>query len=380
MRRLLRTLFSRKDKVYKKPVEMEGVSQWRLAWRRFRRHRVGRIGGAIVLFLFLVLVFAEFIAPYRHTQTRSGFTYAPPTRIRIFDEEGRLSRPFVYATERTLDRATWSYVYTEDTSVKYPIRFFIRGEPYRLFGFIPTNVRLFGVDAPVRVHLFGTDEMGRDLFSRIVMGTRVSLLVGPFVVLLSLPLAILMGGASGYYGGGIDMFMQRVFEVIMSIPALPFWLALGTALPRDWSPEMRFFGIVAVMSAIGWAGTARIIRGMVLSIRAMDFTEAARAVGARDLRIIGRHIVPNLTSYLIVSTTLTIPGAILGESGLSFLGIGIHEPMVSWGLLLSKATNAATIESYPWILIPGIFITVAVLAFNFLGDAMRDAFDPFKVL
>ncbi len=358
----------------------KGISQWRLAFRRFKRHRVGRVGGVIVVLFLFILVFAEFIAPYPHTEQYRTATYAAPTRIHFRDEEGRWTGPFVYQLTRQLNRETWSWEYRENTAQKYRVRFFVRGYPYKLFGLIPTDIHLFGTDEGGQIFLFGTDEMGRDLFSRVVMGTRVSLVVGPFVVALSFPIALLLGGISGFYGGGLDMLLQRAFEVVMSIPALPLWLALGLALPKGWTPTMRFFGIVAIMSLIGWAARARVVRGVVLSIRSMEFAEAARAAGANDLRIIMRHIMPNLSSYLIVGATLTIPGAILGESGLSFLGIGISEPMVSWGLLLSKANNAATIQSYPWLLIPGAFITVTVLAFNFLGDALRDAFDPFRVV
>lgn len=364
----------------KAETEERGVSQWQLAWRRFRHHKVGRAGAVIIALFFLMLIFAEFLSPYPHTQQFRDATYAPPTRIHIFDENGRLTRPFVYAVKRTLNTELWQWEYTEDRSQKYYLRFFVRGAPYKLFGLIPTNLHLFGVEDGGKIFLFGTDEMGRDLFSRIMMGSRVSMVIGLFVQAISLPIALLLGGVSGFYGGGVDMFLQRVFEIVMSIPTLPLWLALGLSLPRGWSPTMRFFGLAGIMALIGWAGRARVVRGVVLAIRSMDFTEAARAVGANDLRIIFRHIVPNLASYLIVSVTLGIPGAIIGESGLSFLGIGISEPMVSWGLLLSKANNAATIQNYPWLLLPGVFITVAVLAFNFLGDALRDAFDPFRVV
>jgi len=373
-------MIDKSGKQDKKSGQEEGISLWHLAWRRFRRHRVGRLGAVIAALFLLILILADFIAPYPHTEQFRTHTFTPPTKIHIFDENGRLTRPFVYRTERRMNLQLMKWEYYEDRSEKYYIKFFVRGHPYKLFGLIPTNIHLFGVDPGATIFLFGTDGSGRDLFSRVAMGTRISIIIGPFVVAVSFPLALLLGGISGYYGGGVDMFLQRAFEVVMSFPRLPLWLALGMALPKTWTPTMRLFGIVFVISILGWASMARIVRGMVLSIRSMDFTEAARAIGARDLRIIGRHIVPNLMSYTIVAATLSIPGAILAESTLSFLGIGIHEPMVSWGLLLSQANNVFTLQSYPWLLIPGAFITIAVLAFNFLGDALRDAFDPFRVV
>lgn len=357
-----------------------GLSQWQLAWRRFRRHKVGWAGGIIVGLFLLILIFADFLIPYPHTQQFRQHTYASPTKIRFSDEEGNLTRPYVYKITRQMNYEKFQWEYQEDKSVKYPVRFFVHGHPYKLLGFIPMDVHLFGVEGPATIFLFGTDGMGRDLFSRIIIGTRVSLLIGPLTVLVSFPLALLFGGISGYYGGGVDMFVQRLCEVVLSLPGLPIMLALGMVLPKSWTPTMRLWGIVFILAVIGWAGTARVIRGQVLAIRSMDFVEAARAIGARDLRVIARHITPNLMTYLIVASTLTIPGAILWESTISFLGVGIHEPMVSWGLLLSSANNSAAIEHYPWLLIPGVFITVAILAFNFLGDALRDAFDPFRVV
>ncbi len=364
-------------------LEPAPVGYWQLIWRRFRRHRLGVIGGAAIGVLFLLVVFADFLGPYDYGTQQRKYLFAPPTKIHFFSEQGFTFQPFVYGLRKMTDPATLQQYYVEDITQKYPIRFFVQGEPHNLWGFIPMRLRFFGTEqtlnADGQVFLFGTDKFGRDIFSRTLIGGRVSLAIGPFSLIVSLFLGILFGGLSGYLGGWVDMLIQRIIEVIQSFPTLPLFLALAAILPAGWSPTLVFFGIIFIFSFIGWTGLARVLRGQFLSLREQEFAIAAKAVGAGNLRIIFKHLVPNTMSYLIVVSTLTIPGAILGESGLSFLGLGIREPMTSWGLLLNQANNIPTLTLYPWLFIPSLFIVVAVLAFNSLGDALRDAFDPFSL-
>ena len=368
------------------PQEFVGRSQGEMIWSAFKRHRIGNIGTTIILLFVVLAVFAEFIAPYHYGKQYRRYPYSPPSTVRFRDENGSLSRPYVYKTERTLDRTTYRVEYVEDTSKKYHIRFFVRGEAeYKLFGFIRSNVHLFGAVAEdgsvANVFLLGTDALGRDMFTRCLVGSWVSLAVGPLVILFAFPLGIVLGGLSGYYGGGVDMFVQRLCEVMLAIPALPILMAMGAALRGfGLSAGMVFMGMIIALAITGWGGMARVIRGQVLAIREMDFVTAARAAGANDMRIILRHITPNVTSYLVVNATLLIPGMMLTEAALSFLGYGIQEPMTSWGALLTAATNIGAIELHPWILVPGIFIVISVLAFNFMGDAVRDAVDPYSII
>lgn len=377
--------FSKKMEPETRKKEYVSPSQWRMIWRAFRKHRLGNIGMVIVLILVVGAIFAEFFAPYNFADQYNSYSFSPPSTLHFRSDEGFSLRPFVYKTTRHFDPVTYRPIFTADTSKKYYIRVFVRGSEYRMLGLFKTNIHLFGVRAAdgeeAMIFLLGADAYGRDLFTRIMIGGRISLAVGPLVILIIFPIGILLGGISGYYGGGIDMFLQRLGEVFMAIPGLPILLVMGAALSGFGLPAtLVFLGIIAALAIVSWAGMARVIRGQVLAIRQMDFVSAAKAVGASDLRIIIRHIAPNVTSYLVVAATLTIPGMMLTEAALSFLGYGIHEPMTSWGQLLNAATNISGIEEHPWLLIPGAFIVISVLAFNFMGDALRDAVDPFTIV
>lgn len=357
-------------------------SQARMVWRAFLRHRLGNVGTVVVILLILSAAFAGFVSPYNYATQNSEYPYSPPTTLHFVSSEGFSLRPFVYKTTREFDSKTYAAYYVPDTPKRYYIRFFVHGSPYKMLGLFKTDLHLFGARAKdgstAFVFLFGTDQYGRDLFTRTMIGGRISLAVGPFVILLIFPIAILIGGISGYYGGWTDMLVQRVCEVFMALPGLPVLLAVGAVLASlGLSAGMTFLGIIGALAFMSWAGTARVIRGIALSTRQMDYIAAAKAAGASDLRIIVHHITPSLTSYLIVAATLLIPGMMLTEAALSFLGYGIHEPMTSWGQLLNAANNVSGIQMHPWLLIPGIFIVIGVLAFNFMGDALRDAFDPY---
>jgi peptide/nickel transport system permease protein len=361
------------EKIYVAP-------QWKLMWWKFRKHRMALVSGVIIAILYLVALFAEAVAPYDPEQFFTQYKLSPPTRIHIRDAEGRFHRPFIYKMTRKRDPETLRIIYTEDTQTRYPIRFFVRGRPYKLWGLWEMDLHLFGLDAPREeqgVFLVGADRLGRDLFSRLCYGARISLSIGLVGVLLSLILGIILGGISGYYGGTADTVIQRTIEFIRSIPSIPLWMALSAALPPDWPIIRIYFGITVILSLIGWTGLARVVRGRFLALREEDFIMAARLAGSGEMRIILRHMVPSFLSYIIASLTLSIPGMILAETGLSFIGLGLRAPAISWGVLLQESQNLRSVVLAPWVLSPGLAVVIAVLAFNFLGDGLRDAADPY---
>lgn len=338
-----------------------------------KKNRLAFLSLHILIILYLVAVFADFIAPYPYDVQHRDTPYHPPTQIHFFDENGKFHlRPFVYGY-KMVDPI--NKYYEIDFSKKYPVYFFTDGEPHYLLGLIKTEKHLFGVKEG-KIFILGADSLGRDIFSRILYGSRISLSIGLIGVVLSFSIGTLIGGISGYFGGKVDNIIMRLSEVLMSFPSFYLMLALRAIFPINLSSTQVFLMIVVILSFIGWAGVARVVRGMVLSIREIEYVLAAKSYGASSLRIITRHIIPNTYSYLLIAATLSIPGYILGESALSLLGLGIQEPYASWGNMLAAATSYTAVSSYPWILAPGIAIFITILAFNILGDALRDALDP----
>lgn len=352
------------------------ASQWQLIRWKFMRHKMAVISLVIMALMYLIIIFAEFVAPYDPNEYDTDYMYAPPQRIRFFHEGRFHLRPFVYGLSATVSEYTYQTEYTVDKSVRYPIHFFVRGDPYEAWGFLEGSLHLFGVKEGT-MFVLGSDRMGRDVLSRVIFGARISLSIGLVGIAISFFIGIIVGGVSGYFGGTVDVVIQRIIEFIRSIPTLPLWMALSVALPADWSIVKVYFGIVVILSLIGWTGLARVVRGKFMSLREEDFVLAGRLNGSSEARIIFRHMLPSFYSYIIASLTLHVPAMILAETSLSFLGLGMQPPAISWGVLLQDAQHIRVMADSPWLLIPALFVIGTILAFNFIGDALRDAADPY---
>ena len=355
------------------------ASQWQLVWWKFKRHRLAQIAMVVLGVLYFLAIFADFVAPHPPLKRYKDLVAHPPSDIHIRGEDGNYHWPFIYATVRERDPVTFRPFYAEDTSQRYPIKLFVRGDPYEMFGLIRSDIHLFGTGNNEVAPLFvlGSDSIGRDVLSRIFFGGRISLSVGLIGVFLAFFLGLILGGISGYYGGTPDDIIQRIIEVLFALPPIPLWMALAAALPQDW-PQLRiYFYTTIILSILGWTGLARVVRGRLLSMREEDFVMAARLDGEGEFRIIRSYMLPGFMSYIIVSLTLSIPGMIIGETSLSFLGIGLKSPTVSWGVMLNEAQDIMVVAQLPWVLFPVLFVITAVLMFNFLGDGLRDAADPY---
>ncbi len=350
---------------------------WLLVWRKFRRHKLGLISGIFLLFSYLMLPFAGFIAPYTPNERNADHLYAPPQTVKFF-HEGEIVGPFVYPRTAIADLENYQWTYETDTTRPMPLQFFCRGGEYRLAGLFKTDRHLFCASAGSTIFLFGSDRLGRDVFSRILYGAQLSLTVGLIGISVSFLLGIGFGSIAGYFGGKIDWVIQRTIEILRSLPELPLWLALSAAVPSNWGPVAVFFIISVILGILDWPGLARAVRAKFLSLREEEYVRAAEMMGASSGRVIRRHLLPNFVSHLIASATLSIPAMILGETALSFLGLGLRAPAVSWGVMLNDAQNLASIEIYPWTAIPMLPIIIVVLAFNFLGDGLRDSLDPYE--
>jgi peptide/nickel transport system permease protein len=353
------------------------ASQWRLIWWRFRRHPIAVVSAVLLALCYASILVSELIAPYNLHTRDPKHIYAPPQGIHLF-HDGKLVGPFVYGYTQKLDMQTLRRLYTADPTKVQPLRFFCRGDPYLLWGKIKGDFHFVCPAKGGSFFLLGTDRLGRDVFSRITHGARISLTVGLLGITVSFVLGVFLGGISGYYGGWTDTIIQRLIEIVRSFPMIPLWLSLSAVLPVTWDPLWVFFGITIILGLVDWTGLARAVRSKILSLREEEFAQAARLMGAGPSRIIGRHLVPSFMSHLIASATLSIPGMILGETALSVPGLGVRPPLTSWGVLLNEAQNINVVALYPWLLTPVIPVVLVVLAFNFMGDGLRDAADPYS--
>jgi peptide/nickel transport system permease protein len=362
-----------------KTKDVHYSSQWRLMYLRFKKHKLARISLFVLALLYAAALFAQFIAPYSLQSYDSKYVNVAPMGLRFIDAQGKFHlQPFVYDLKSDRDPQTMRKIFVPNTEKRYPLKLFVQGEPYKLLGLIPTSTHLFGVEEPGRVFLLGTDGMGRDLFSRIVLGSQISLSIPLVGVGISFVLGLMIGGISGYFGGWLDSLIQRIIEIIRSFPTLPLWMALSAAIPPRIPVVTMYLYIVIIFAFIGWTDLARVVRGKFISLKNEDYVIAAKIAGVGDTKIIVRHLLPGFISYLVVATTLAIPGMILGETAMSFLGLGIRSPATSWGVLLQEAQKIENVALYPWKLFPLGIVILTVLAYNFLGDGLRDAADPYK--
>jgi len=356
------------------------AGQFQLIWWRFKKHRLALIGMTLLSGFAFIMLFAEFLAPVEGTTRNVAYLNGPPQTIRFFDPEGAFHlRPFVNAVTNKMNPETFLLELTEDPANPWPIQFFVKGEPYKLWGLIPGDLHLYGVAGKdAFLHILGTDKLGRDVFARIMFGTRVSLSIGVIGMFISFFMGLIIGGIAGFFGGRVDAIIQRSIEFIRSIPTLPLWMALAAALPLEWSAEQVYFAITVLLGLLGWTNLARRVSSKLLSLRDEDYVTAARVAGSSDGRIIFRHMLPSFLSYIIVDLSISFPYMILAETSLSFIGLGLRPPVISWGVLLQDSQNITAIALYPWLFTPVIFVILAVLAFSFVGDGLRDAADPYS--